>query len=219
MASGAETIPRLESHRLQFLRSVAPDLTPILDNIHGPSPKEAGEASSVSQWTPDQLRKIHIANSIADLSSDDAVLSRGLIADPDVLSLRDIANKYSTRKLAEMLEQNSQSSTASDNTALKTPAAPVSQAKLPTAVLAFQAKIFHREPSAVVARMVRDSEIQIGSISQPVNNEPEVGDSAAALLPVNPIKDGVVQFFNQNPDFNIREMSVLSAITDPKTME
>lgn len=216
MASNGESLPRLEQHRVDFLKSVAPDLTPILDHINGSGPNEITTPASTTKWTPEQLRKIHVANSIADLSDHDEELSRGLIADAGVTSLRDIANTYNTQRLVEMIgkeKTTSSASTKADLNGIGTVVAHTTPPKPPGAVLAFQRKIFHREPSATVARMVKDKEIKIGSDSLPA------GTKTSSQEPLeNPIHAGVVQFFEQNPDFNIRDTSVVTATKDPSAM-
>jgi hypothetical protein len=101
------------------------------------------------------------------------------------------------------------------------PAAPTSDSApattnlaTPPAVLAFQRKLFNHEPSAVVARMVQNDEIPVAPSKTAAN------DSSTAATPnANPIKDGVVKFFDNNPDFNLRQKSVLTVLSDPKALD
>src|SRR5436305_2165395 len=125
-------------------------------------------------------------------------------------TLRDIANNYSNQKLAALLRPDEP---------------PNDNSKHPQEVLSFQRKIFHREPSTFVARMVRDDEIPVGHTTpQPDAGSQNRGALAATVSaavepkPENTVKDGVLKFFKNNTSFNIRDTSVVPLVADPKAM-
>jgi hypothetical protein len=193
----------MELSRAQFLKVVAPQLTPLLDSANGRIPE--------ATITMEQIGKLKLANSVAELADHHPNITGGILADAEVSTLRDVANKYSNQKLAALFKP--------------TEPAKENGQHLP-GIISFQRKVFHREPSAFVARMVRDDEIPIGhTISRPDAGSQNrvavaaVVSAAAEPKPQNTVKDGVLRFFANNTSFNIRDTSVVPLVTDAKAMD
>lgn len=215
------SLPKLQPGRLQFLKTVAPPpLIPIIEKLQKSDESNPDSHSAIINSAPVELvNHITLTNSVAELSNSHPAITKTLAADPDILSVYDIARKYDNKKLADVVLAGEASKasplpTEKDSTAPSdpegaTPTAP----EIPPAAVAFQQMLFHHEPSAVVARMVQGNEI-------PVHAPKAItGSSAVTGTPdANAVKDGVVRFFDNNPSFNIRLQSVATALSDPDSL-
>ncbi|KAI9771436.1 MAG: hypothetical protein M1840_002056 [Geoglossum simile] len=250
------TLPKLSHDRLQFLKTVAsPPLVPYINKLQEYSESSDSNALSIviGSAPAEVVHELAFANSVADLSSHHPELTKALVADPNISSLRDVARNYDNRQLTALVaggkseeeqptaeanglspglapETLSQKALTPGSSVDSTPATekdkasafvaatagpgpptkPTETATTPHAIVSFQRKLFSHEPSAVVARMVQDGEIPIAT-PQPATN----GSAPSA----NPVKDGVVKFFDNNPDFNLRNQSVLTVLSDSKSLD
>ena len=162
-------------------------------------------------------RDIHhlvLANELADLTDEHVHLTRGIVAEAAGLQhMRNIARKFSHQKMAELVLQeetndNEQSAPVlKDATLRPSEDPPKTSLAIPKPVIELQRKLFHRHPSAVVARMVEDGEIHVGETTSTSMTAPAL-NIVNAPVATDPVRDAVVKFFDANPDFNIREKSI-----------
>ncbi|KAH6962302.1 hypothetical protein BKA56DRAFT_622857 [Ilyonectria sp. MPI-CAGE-AT-0026] len=205
----APAMPRAEPSRLNFLKMVSPPaLVSVIEDLHGARTSLATPGSSMSQ----EVKKVQLGHAVAELSDEHAGITRGLLADPEVLSLRDVASKYDNKKLAALLQHDQAVTSRKTVAALATPEETPDSTPVHPSVLTFQRKVFHREPSAVVARMVRDGEIPIGSHEPAGAAEKEKGRE-------DQVKASVMAFFANNAHFNIRNTSANTITSDAKAMK
>jgi len=131
------------SQRAALLKAVLPDSphvdTAIAHVVAGLTP------SSNSEAPPDLVAKAALANRLASLTDDNEHFVRKVVDDPRISSLSDVARKLDSQAI-EYLASSSAS----------TPSKPLD-------VNAFQARLFHAEPSAVVHRLVADNKVRQAS--------------------------------------------------------
>ncbi len=161
------------------------------------------------------LEQLKLANSVAHVSNDNVHLAQKLLSNPDVKSLRDVALKYSTERIARLwLEENADAAVPSvSRTAVTTkvdmtvdesskrasspPITPTAEAVTSSAQAAglFQRRLFQLEPTAVLQRMLASNELSI-------HQSPAV-------------QDRVVKFLDSQPTWNIRQVSVVNLLNTP----
>src|SRR4051794_10547735 len=223
MESKLPNIQVLGESRKRFLRTVlSSDVIQSIDKIDQPISPNGGESKSQHEAFEISIRTVNFANALADLSNENSVLTKALVDDPAVSSLQDIARKYNTKKLVSLAGGGTATSriqsvatTVSTTVSASTSTDVTSGRSEATAseILAFQRKLFCREPSATIARMVEQEEIDVASLT-------DVSPSSNPTTAIsNPIQDGVVKFFDNNPAFNLRQTSILSALSNQKALD
>ena len=136
------------------------------------------------------LKKIGLANSLAALSDDNVPVVKAILAaEPDLMSLRDLALRFNVERLTALVDPKAIPETTSGATA---------EEKQKKFAVALRQKLFSAEPTAVLHRMVEDAEI-------PVAN----GD----------VRAGITKFFSNQPDFNIRTTSIYTALKHPEAFK
>ncbi|HUP14362.1 MAG TPA: hypothetical protein VM187_19200 [Niastella sp.] len=121
----------------------------------------------------EELQKIELADQLADITNDNDKLVSSL--QKKVGSIREMALTYDREKIHSLLKADKLPEEIPGQTPEERSAYYASH---------IEKQLFYKEPSAVVARMVKNNEL--------------------------PIKDkdiqwGIVSFFEQHPDFNIRK--------------
>jgi len=136
------------------------------------------------------LKKVALAHSLAVWSDDNLpVIKAVLAAQPDLTNLRDLALRFNVEKLTALVDPKAAPET--------TPGATADEKKRHFAV-GLRQKLFSAEPTAVLRRMAEDAEIPIA-------------DGA--------VRSGITQFFNNQPDFNIRTTSIYNALKHPEAFK
>jgi Tc toxin complex TcA C-terminal TcB-binding domain/Neuraminidase-like domain/Salmonella virulence plasmid 28.1kDa A protein len=142
---------------------------------------------SLKNSLPDaDFNNVVLAHSLAEWSQDNVPLVKILTAAPKLNNMRDVALQYNVEKLTKVLNIN---------TLPKEIAGKTADDKKKTFATELQAKLFEIEPSAVLQRMVKDSEI---------------------ALPDDTLRNSVVNFLDNQPDFNIRTTSIYTALKHPE---
>lgn len=133
----------------------------------------------------ESLKKVSLANSVADWSSDHVSVVKALAGRPDITSLRDVALHVSPAKLAELVDPKDLpewvGGTSDDE-------------KRTGFAAALTRKLFATETSGMLQRMVRDGDIPIGEPAQ---------------------REAVETFLANQPGFDIRRTSVYKALQHP----
>ena len=96
---------RASSSRIAFLKSVAPpDTEALLDHLSdaSPPPPTNGPAAD-DKANDDNANRLQFANDLATITDEHPVLTKALLADPNVKSLRDVALNYGDDKLDQLL--------------------------------------------------------------------------------------------------------------------
>src|SRR5690242_1457042 len=101
---------------------------------------------------PATLQKVALAHTLAEWTNDHVPLVKALTAASNVTSLRDVALQYNAEKLAALIHPDEMPTTVAG-------CSPHDKAK--NFVLNLQTQLFLSETSAVLQRMVRDSEVPI----------------------------------------------------------
>jgi len=134
----------------------------------------------------DSLKKVTLANSLADWSDNNIPLVKALTEHPNVNSLRDVARDFNVENLANLVNPQVVSGTLTGTN---------DNEKKRNFAVALRQKLFTAEPTAVLQRMVQDAEVPIA--------DPNV-------------RTGVANFLNNQPNFNIRTTSVYKALQTPE---
>jgi hypothetical protein len=131
------------------------------------------------------LAKVSLANSLADWSGDNAALVKAIASDPSVTSMRDVALKFDSQKLAALVDPAKLHVDLPGSTR---------QEKAKNFAATLQHKLFAAEPTAVLHRMIQAAEIPIADTT---------------------VRAGVARVLDNLPDFNIRTTSVYTAFQQP----
>jgi hypothetical protein len=128
------------------------------------------------------LQKVTLAHSLAVWTDDNTSVVKAVSGQAGITDLRDVALRFNTDKLAALVDSKAVPDDVIGTTA---------DEKKKNFVTTLQNKLFTAEPTAVLRRMVADSEVPITDTNQ---------------------RAGVTTFLNNQPDFNIRTTSIYTAI-------
>jgi len=156
-----------------------------------------GKLSGSPGFTGIEVERLQYLYSLAVLAGNDVALVKALAADSSLQTLRDVALNYNETKLASVYGNQQGPPPEKEKTFAVKDAKPVSKPAPPPAATQFQRKLFWKEPSAVIQRMVQEKELPLAS---------------------DTTRNGVLQFFNNLPDFNIRQTSIVTALRDKKAL-
>ncbi len=144
---------------------------------------------NLQQNLPEEsLQKVALAQLLADWSDDNIPLVTALTEHPDVNNLRDVALHFNVERLTTLVNPE---------VVPQTFMAVNDSEKKHNFAVALRHKLFAAEPTAVLQRMVEDAEIPITDTI---------------------VRAGVANFFNNQPDFNIRTTSVYTALQNPEAL-
>ncbi len=146
--------------------------------------KQLSESEEQKQKASELLPKVNLAYSVADLSEDNEPLVRAIAEDSAVNNLRDMALNFNVARLAAIVEPQSVPERIIEDT-------DDDEKKKQKFAVALQHKLFTVEPTAVLQRMVQEEEVPIADTN---------------------VRAGVVNFLENQPDFNIRTTSVYTAL-------
>jgi Papain-like cysteine protease AvrRpt2/N-acetylmuramoyl-L-alanine amidase len=158
------------------LRKANGDLPTAMQNLTGKLPAAS-------------LQKIDLAHSLADLADDHIPVVKALAQQPELKSLRDIARSYNVEKLAMLIDPKVVPPSVAGETDDET--------KRNFAVN-LNDKLFAKEPTAVLQRMIGEGEIPIADAN---------------------LRSGVANFLGNQPDFNILTTSIDTAIKHPEAFK
>jgi hypothetical protein len=133
----------------------------------------------------EELQKMELVYQLAEITDDNDKLVTSL--QKKVGSIREMALSYDRKKIHSLIKADTLPEEIPGET---------SEEKAAWYAAHIEKQLYQKEPSAVVARMVKDNELPIK-------------DKA--------IQQGVLSFFEQHPDFNIRNTSVYAAAKENKT--
>ncbi|MBP5973609.1 hypothetical protein HW132_12890 [Brasilonema sp. CT11] len=149
----------------------------------------AAAFENLQQNLPEEsLQKVALAQLLADWSDDNIPLVTALTERPDVNNLRDVALHFNVERLTALVNPE---------VVPQTFMAVNDDEKKHNFAVALRHKLFAVEPTAVLQRMVEDAEIPITDTN---------------------VSAGVANFFNNQPDFNIRKTSVYTALKNPEAL-
>ncbi len=137
----------------------------------------------------DEINKISFAHSLAEVTGNNEALVKSIIALPHVNNIREFAFAHGKSEIAHLINENDIPKDVSGIT--------LDERKLNYAATIHN-KIFATETSAVLHRMATTAELPI--------SDPN-------------LRKGVASFFVNNPGFNIRTTSVLTAIKNPEAFK
>jgi hypothetical protein len=132
------------------------------------------------------FNKVVLAHSLADWSNDNMSMVTALTAHRRVNNLRDVARYFNVEKLAELIDAQAIPENFTGDN---------DNEKKKNFAVDLRQKLFAVEPTAVLMRMVIDAEVPIADVE---------------------VRKGVANFFNNQPDFNIRTTSVYTALKHPE---
>lgn len=135
------------------------------------------------------LQKVALAHSLADWSDDNVPLIKTLTGQPGVSNLHDIALHYNVEGLTALLDPEALPENTTGATA---------DEKKRNAAVILQHRLFTREPTAVLQRMVQENELPIADPSLCTN---------------------IASFLGNQPEFNIRTTSVYTALQNPEAFK
>ena len=146
--------------------------------------KRLSESEEQKQKASELLPKVSLAYSVADLSEDNEPLVRAIAEDSAVNNLRDMALNFNVARLAAIVDPQSVPETIIEDT-------DDDEQKKHKFAVALEHKLFAVEPTAVLQRMVQEEEVPIADTN---------------------IRAGIVNFLENQPEFNIRTTSVYTAL-------
>jgi hypothetical protein len=135
------------------------------------------------------VQRIAFAHAVASIAGDHVPLVRALVADPTIASVRDVARNLNVDKIAALVDSNHLPVGIEGTT---------TDERRRNAAVAIRRRLFEAEPTAVLHRMVRDSEIP---------------------LPDRTVQGGVVTFLDNQPTFDLRTTSVSEALRRPEAFK
>ncbi len=164
------------------------------------------------------LKKLDLGYTLAEWSGDNSSIVEQLVNNTEVNNLRDVALNFNVEKLTELVTPENIPETFISARTLTVASRPISLNTDSTEVIAegaetpvnqddekkrnfaiaLRQKLFTAEPTAVLQRMVEDTEIPIADTN---------------------IGAGIVNFLNNQPDFNIRTTSVYTAFNHPEAFK
>ena len=163
-----------------------------LNEARGDWPKALASLTEKRKVPRKTLRKLNLAHSLADWSSDNAPVVKSLADDPDVNSLREVALRYNAEKLANL------ASLADLKSIPKHVAGATEEEKKKNFAVALGHELFRLEPTAVIHRMVREAEIPIADAK---------------------VSAGIDSLLSSQPDFNFRTTSVYTVLKKPEALK
>lgn len=128
------------------------------------------------------MQRLQLAHSLAVWSDDHASVVKAIAGQANITSLRDVALRFNVKQLAAIVDPKAVPENGASATA---------DEKKMSFAIALRNKLFTAEPTAVLQRMVQDAEVPIADDNH---------------------RTGVVNFLNNQPDFNIRTTSVYTAM-------
>jgi len=131
------------------------------------------------------VSRLELAHSLADLSDDNEHVVKRLTEDPKITNLRDVALRFNVEGFTKLVDPNAWVGTTARD-------------KAKASAIGFRRKLFATETTAVLHRMVLDSEIPIADTK---------------------VLTGVTRFLDNQPKFNIRTTSVYTALKDPNAFK
>jgi len=171
--------------RTSLLKSVLPESS-LLDSAIAQVVENQPALPSI-EVPAEILQKTRLANSLADLSDGNSFIIKKVLDDPQVSTLRDVALRYNLAVL-KSIKQDAESAKAAPSlgalqlaalqtistadASLKDSAPPKLEFgddqpkdEVPDSfdIPAFQRRLFHAEPSAVLQRMISDDQVGYGS--------------------------------------------------------
>jgi hypothetical protein len=182
------------SPRISALTAVLEDATQkqAVDSALRDAGGDFGQARAQleANLPPTAIKKLALANTLAEWSDNNVNLVSTLTADPDVESLRDVAARYNVTDLAKLLAPQ----------VTDTAAAPAATAAGTVREQAVQLRrgLYTAEPSAVVQKMLTDNELPLG-------------DGA--------VGSGMAAFLANQPDFDLRTTSIYGALAHPQAFD
>ncbi len=181
--------------RLKTLKTVLTDLqhenvvSITLSEANGDWQKAHASLKDKGEIPTDTLRKLDLAHSLADLSSDHIPVVKALVDDPSIKSLRDVALRFNVEKLTGLVDAASLPEDVAGATI---------EEKKKSLAIRLQHGLFNAEPTAVLHRMVKEAEIPIADSN---------------------VRTGVTNFLNNQPEFNIRTASIYAALKHPEAFK
>ncbi|WPD23166.1 MAG: neuraminidase-like domain-containing protein [Candidatus Electrothrix scaldis] len=148
-----------------------------------------GESSNDLDKTLDRmgddehLPQIRFANSLAELTDDNAPMMKLVADQPDIKNLRDVARNFSSSRLTEFIKAN--------NISIPESISGEDEEKPKKYALQLRRKLYTAEPAAVLSRMAEDDEL------------PGMD---------NGLNLAVSKFLDNQPEFNIRTTSIYTAL-------
>ncbi|OQP55794.1 neuraminidase-like domain-containing protein [Niastella populi] len=133
----------------------------------------------------EEITKLELVHHLADVTSDNASLVSSL--QEKVNTVREMALTYNRKKIKTLLKNVPFPEEIAGDT-------PEQQQEHYARQI--EKQLYHKEPSAVIERMVKDNELPIKD---------------------KDIRKGLLSFFEQHPEFNIRSTSVYAAARQNKT--
>lgn len=225
--------------RIEFLKEAVPeDSLPLLDQFvaHGSisAPRSDNEFLN-------KARRLELANSLAEVTGNNLVLTKGLLADDAITSLRDVALTYNDERLKELFHPGS--AAPQMPIGIGTIRAVQTSVATPpdfTPVQDVQNHLFNVETSAFVIRMLEDGKLSPNPPDSANSKSTIVGNSVAgpqskakSLLVVNnpgstqshsdasvnamdnPITNGLIKVLKSNPNYNFRQHPISSVLSNP----
>jgi hypothetical protein len=129
---------------------------------------------------PEEVQKLELVYHLADITGDNATLVSSL--QKKLTSVREMALTHDRKKIQSLLK----AATIPEETPGGT-----TEEKLEQYARYIEKQLYHKEPSAVITRMVKNDGLPIKD---------------------KDIQKGVLSFLEQHPDFNIRKTSVYTAV-------
>jgi hypothetical protein len=186
------TVPNLEN-RLNIIHSVLDDANHqalVSEAITASKGDITSALNSLQDRMPSAtLQKATLAHSLADLSDDHLPVVKALAEHPDVNNLRDVALHFNVEKLAALVDPKTVSESVTGAT---------DDEKKQNFAVTMHDKLFTAEPTAVLQRMVQNSEVPIADAN---------------------LRTGVGNFLANQPDFNIRTTSIYTALQHPEAFK
>ncbi|KAH7378543.1 hypothetical protein BKA64DRAFT_244791 [Cadophora sp. MPI-SDFR-AT-0126] len=214
--SKGRTPIQASSSRIAFLKSVTPaddeELLNQLSNGSLPSPSD-------DSADEDKFNRLKLANDLANISDEHPALTKALLADPEVKSLRDVALNYGDDKLEQLLPPGTAAKPAAlSSTKISSPSSSTSASSSPVeAVEKFQRAMFNAETSAFIQRMLKNGELNLPKA--PIASTAKLASQNAAITSSAPQSDVIqarmAQVLKNKPDFHFRNDGVSSLLSDP----
>jgi len=145
-------------------------------------------ANLTEKLSPPAHKKLSLAHSLADWTGDNLALVSHFVEQDNISDLRDVALHYSAERLAAVVDPHDIPASVTGATV---------EEKTSNFAASLSNKLFAAETTAVLQRMVQNSEIPISDPS---------------------LRTGVVDFLEKQPDFNIRTTSVYTALKQPDAL-
>jgi hypothetical protein len=200
--------------RIAFLKAVAP--IGSQDLLEKASSDGIISVSSDDKSPNEKFNHLRLADELADASNEHTVLVKGLLSDPEIHSLRDVALKYDNDKLAHLLAPDA----GPKPTALASAKRPSTSSPSRAAIVAkFQDALFNAETSAFIQRMLQNGELTPAK-SHPINTAKSrsLVSANAAAATNEAVRSGMARVLQNKPDFHFRRQGISHLISDPASL-